>query len=327
MSSGRWMRAAIALGARGLGRTAPNPAVGCLIVRGGVVVGRGWTQPGGRPHAEACALQLAGGRTRGADVFVSLEPCAHASARGPACAEILAAAGPANVFIAMTDPDPRTAGRGVQILRAAGIRVVEDCKRAEAEAAHAGFLTRLSRGRPRITLKVAVSIDGRVALVSGESQWITGPIARAHAHMMRARADAILIGRGTFEADAPALTCRLPGLESRSPVPLLMSATMAELPAAFAERGGVLLRRPEEFPGLPFNDVLVEGGAGLAGTLLAADAVDRLLVYRAPIVIGDNAPGLGRIGLERLNHAHGRWTLRQSRRLGTDHLEIYDRTR
>jgi diaminohydroxyphosphoribosylaminopyrimidine deaminase/5-amino-6-(5-phosphoribosylamino)uracil reductase len=229
--------------------------------------------------------------------------------------------------MALSDPDPRTAGKGAEMLRAAGIEVVESCEVAAAEDAHAGFLMRLRRGRPRVTLKVAVSIDGRVALASGESQWITGPAARAHAHMMRAQADAILIGRGTYEIDAPALTCRLPGLEDRTPVPLLMSATMADLPPALGERGGHLLRGHEDLSSLPFNDVLVEGGAGLAGTLLAADMVDRLLVYRAPIVIGDEAPGLGRVGLEALADAHGRWTLRQSTGLGTDRLEIYGRTR
>ena len=212
-------------------------------------------------------------------------------------------------------------------LRAAGIEVIEDVCRAAAERQQAGFRVRMALGRPRLSLKLAVSIDGRVALPSGESQWITGEEARAHAHMVRAHSDAILTGRGTWEQDDPALTVRLPGLEERSPVPLLMSATLPDLPARLGDREGLLLRTAEELQGLPFNDILVEGGAGLAGTLLSADRVDRLLIYRAPILIGDDAPGAGRIELPDLSAAHGRWTLAQTRTLGTDRLEIYDRTR
>ena len=321
------MCAALALAARGRGRTAPNPSVGCLIIQDGRVAGRGWTQDGGRPHAEAVALAAAGERARGSDMYVTLEPCAHDSPRGPACADLIVEARPQRVLIGSLDPDPRTAGQGAARLRSAGIEVVEDVEASAARAEHAGFLHRVETGRPRLTLKVAASIDGRVGLVSGESQWITGETARAHAHLVRAEADAILIGRGTLEADEPQLTVRLPGLDDDSPVPLVMSATLRELPERLAARGGRLLRGQEDLDGLPYNDLLVEGGAGIAGTLLAADLVDRLLVYRAPIIIGDDAPGLGRIGLSRLDEAHGRWRLSAVRTLGEDRLEIYERTR
>lgn len=321
------MGAALALAARGRGRTAPNPAVGCIIVKNGVVAGRGWTRPGGRPHAEAEALVAAGEAAAGATVYVTLEPCAHESERGPACADLLTAARPARVVVAAVDPDARTAGRGLARLREAGIDVAEGIRSEEAAASQAGFRTRVALGRPRVTLKLAASIDGRIALESGESQWITGEEARAHAHLMRAEADAILIGRGTLESDQPALTVRLPGLEDRSPVPLILSGSLADLPDSYSARGGRLLRHSDDLHGLPFNDILVEGGAGLAGTLLAADMVDRLLIYRAPILIGDGAPGAGRIGLADLGSAHGRWRRAGTRALGPDMLEVYRRTR
>lgn len=322
------MRAALALAARGRGRTAPNPAVGCVIVRTGAVVGRGWTQPGGRPHAEAVALEQAGGAAAGADVYVTLEPCAHESVRGPACADLLAGAAPARVFAALEDSDPRTAGRGLAVLRKASIEVHTGLCAELAAREHAGFLTRQRRGRPRLTLKLAMSIDGRVSLAGGESQWITGAEARAHAHRMRAEADMIMVGRGTLEADDPALDVRLPGLDALSPRPLIMSATLDTVPQGIkiAARDPLLLRHFKELEGLAANEILVEGGAGLAGSLLAEDLIDRLLVYRAPILIGDPAPGAGRLGLDRLEDAHGRWRLAGTRALGTDRLEIYART-
>lgn len=270
---------------------------------------------------------MAGGEAEGASVFVTLEPCAHDSERGPACADLLVQARPHRVVAAVTDPDKRTAGFGLQRLRDAGIEVVEGVRAAEAEVSQAGFRTRVALGRPRLTLKLATSIDGRVALESGESQWITGEAARRHVHMMRAQADAILIGRGTWENDEPALTVRLQGLEDRSPVPLLMSGSIADLPARYAERGGRLLRHPTDVAGMPYNDILVEGGAGLAGTLLAADMIDRLLIYRAPILVGDGAPGAGRIGLADLGSAHCRWRRSRTQDLGPDLLEAYERTR
>ena len=313
LNDARWMGAALALAERGRGRTAPNPNVGCVIMRRGVVVGRGWTQPGGRPHAEALALAEAGEKSRGATIYVTLEPCAHASARGPACADLLVAAGVARAVVALGDPDPRTDGQGTARLRAAGVEVIEGVRAEEARRSMAGFLTRQTKGRPHVTLKLATSLDGRIALPSGESRWITGPEARAHAHLERARHEAILVGRRTAEIDAPKLDVRLSGLETRSPKPLVLSATGD-------------LERPEDIAHLDGVDhLLVEGGAETAASFLRADLVDRLLLYRAPILIGEGRPALGDIGLAALADAQGRWKLADSRMLGSDRMEVYQR--
>lgn len=308
------MGAALALAGRGRGRTAPNPNVGCVIVRDGIVIGRGWTQPGGRPHAEAMALAEAGEKSRGATAYVTLEPCAHESPRGPACSNLLVAADVARVVIALGDPDPRTNGTGAARLRAAAIEVTEGVRAEEARRSMAGFLTRLAKGRPFVTLKLATSLDGRIALASGESRWITGAEARAHTHLERARHEAILVGRRTMEIDTPRLDVRLPGLEDRSPRRLVLSSR-GELtsPADIAKLGGI-------------NHLFVEGGAETAASFLRADLVDRLLLYRAPILIGgDGRPALGDIGLTRLGDAHGRWRLMESRMLGSDRMEVYER--
>ena len=314
------MAAAITLATRGRGRTAPNPAVGCILVRDGRVVGRGWTRPGGRPHAEAIALDEAGEAARGATAYVTLEPCAHQSLRGPACANSLIAAGVARVVVAHRDPDPRTDGKGIARLTAAGIAV--DCGLGQADAARAmaGFLTRQRLGRPHVTLKLGLSLDGCIALSSGESRWITCPAARAHAHLERARAELIVVGRGTLEADAPRLDVRLPGLEDRAPI-------RAVLGHGAAPDGWIALRTPQAIADTSALDVLVEGGAGAAAAFLAADLVDRLVIYRAPILIGDGKQGLSDIGLVHLDGAHGRWRLHDARTLGSDRLEVYERVR
>ena len=315
------MAAAIALGGRGRGLTAPNPNVGCVIVRHAAVVGEGWTQPGGRPHAEAMALAAAGAAAEGADVYVTLEPCAHVSARGPACVTLLAGARPARVVIGVGDPDPRTSGLGIERLEAAGIEVLTGILKAEAEHSMAGFFTRLRLGRPYVTLKLAMSIDGRIALASGESQWITGEEARADGHCERARADMILVGRGTYETDRPRLDVRLPGLEHASPRKALLTTGG---PVA----GFTRLSSPQAIRTLTdVNDLLVEGGAETAAAFLAADLVDRLLIYRAPILIGEGKPGVAGIGLDSLADAHGRWALTGMRQLGSDTLQVYERTR
>jgi diaminohydroxyphosphoribosylaminopyrimidine deaminase/5-amino-6-(5-phosphoribosylamino)uracil reductase len=315
------MGAAIALGERGRGRTAPNPNVGCVIVSDDVLVGRGWTQPGGRPHAEQMALDEAGEAARGATVYVTLEPCCHASPRGPACADRLVEGGVVRVVAALEDPDPRVAGGGVQRLRAAGIAVETGPGSEEAARSMAGFLTRQRLGRPCVTLKLALSLDGKIALPSGESRWITGEDARAHVHLERARADMILVGRGTYEADKPALDVRLPGLEERSPRRALL--TRGE-----PVEGWTKLSAPEDVFGLAdVNDLLVEGGSATASAFLAADLVDRLLIYRAPILIGEGKSSVGYIGLASLADAHGRWRLAEERRLGIDRLEVYERVR
>lgn len=326
----RWMGAALALADRGLGRTAPNPSVGCVIVNDGRVVGRGWTQPGGRPHAEAEALAQAGERARGASAYVTLEPCAHVSSRGPACADGLIAAGIARAVIAAIDPDPRTAGQGIARLRDGGIAVSLGAREADARRAAAGFFLRQTARRPFVTLKLAMSIDGRIALSDGSSRWITGEAARAHAHLLRARADLIIVGRGTLAADDPSLDVRLPGLEDRAPRVAVMSRTLAAVPAdrKLAAREPLVLAGPDDLRVLESaNDVLVEGGAGVAAALLRADLVDRLVVYRAPIVLGDGLAGVAAIGLADLADAHGRWRAVENRQLGNDRLEVYERTR
>ncbi len=311
------MAAALTLALRGQRVTAPNPNVGCMLVRAGHVVGRGWTQAGGRPHAEAMALDEAGEAARGATAYVTLEPCAHESARGPACAKLLIAAGVARVVVAMRDPDPRTDGKGIARLEAAGIAVTTGIGEAEAQRTIAGFLTRRFKGRPHVTLKLATSLDGCIALANGESRWITGPEARAHAHLERARHEAILIGRGTLERDAPRLNVRLPGLESRAPRRILLSARTAD--------GWHMISQPSAIATLVGVDhLLVEGGALTAATFLRADMVDRLLLYRAPVLLGAK-PGIADLGLTELGGAHGRWQLTDTRMLGIDRLEVYER--
>ena len=315
------MEAAVALGDRGRGRTAPNPNVGCIIVKGGVVVGRGWTQPGGRPHAEAEALEQAGDETRGATIYTTLEPCAHDSVRGPACADLLVEAQPGRVVIAVRDPDERTDGAGIARLRDAGIAVEVGIAAGEAERSMAGFLTRTRLGRPFVTLKLAMSIDGKIALPSGESKWITGEDARAHVHLERARSDMILVGRGTYESDSPRLDVRLPGLEDRSPRRALL--TRGDTVEDWTRIGS-----PDEIFGLhDVNDLMVEGGSATATAFLASDLVDRLLVYRAPVLIGEGKSSVGYIGLEAIADAHDRWRLTDSRQLGSDRLEVYERAR
>ena len=316
------MAEAVALGEQARGRSAPNPNVGCIIAAAnGRVIGRGATAAGGRPHAEAVALQQAGGKAKGATVYVTLEPCAHPSERGPACTDLLLEAQPEQVVIALRDPDPRTAGKGIRRLRRAGIDVALGVCREEARESLAGWLTRLKLGRPRVTLKLALSIDGKIALPSGESQWITGEDARRHVHLQRARSDMILVGRGTYLADRPRLDVRLPGLEDCSPRRALL--TRGE-----AVDGWKILRSPQDVQGLhDVNDLLVEGGSATATAFLEEDLVDRILIYRAPIIVGEGKSSFGYVGLDAIADAHGRWDLTDERRLGVDRLEVYERVR
>jgi len=315
----RWLAAAAGLAARGLPLSRPNPAVGAIILRDGLVVGRGWTQAGGRPHAEALALEQAGDAARGGVLYVTLEPCAHASTRGPACADLVAAAGLSRAVIACPDPDPRTAGQGIARIRAAGIKVTI-LPSPIADASLAGYLMLRRHGRPFVTLKLALSLDGCIAMADGSSRWITGPDARAHGHALRARQDAILVGGGTLRADQPRLDVRLPGLESRNPQRWVL--TRGKAPA-----GWQALAAPQDISAMPdVQYLLVEGGAGTAAAFLAADLVDRLMIYRAPILIGGGQPGLTDIGLTTLAEAHGRWRQTDHRRLGEDALDVYERT-
>ena len=316
------MAEAVALGEAARGTTAPNPNVGCVIVsKGGKVVGRGATAPGGRPHAEAVALGQAGKKARGATVYVSLEPCAHDSERGPACADLLVKAKPGQVVVALRDPDRRTAGKGLKRLRESGIPVKLGIGRAAAAHSLSGYLTRLKLGRPRITLKLALSIDGKIALPSGESQWITGEDARRHVHLERSRSDMILVGRGTYMADQPRLDVRLPGLEQRSPRRALL--TRGE-----AIDGWETLASPQDVWRLhDVNDLLVEGGSATATAFLSDDLVDSILIYRAPIIVGEGKSSFGYVGLDAIADAHGKWRPAGERRLGVDRLEVYERVR
>jgi diaminohydroxyphosphoribosylaminopyrimidine deaminase/5-amino-6-(5-phosphoribosylamino)uracil reductase len=357
------MRAALGLARRGLGNAWPNPAVGCVIVKDGRVLGRGWTQPGGRPHAEAEALARAGSAAKGATAYVSLEPCSH-HGRTPPCAEALIAAGIARVVAALEDPDQRVAGSGFARLREAGIAVDIGLCAAEAAELNAGFFCRVMQGRPLVTLKLATSLDGRIATASGESRWITGPAARQRAHLLRAMHDAVLIGSGTALADDPQLTCRLPGFERASPVRIVVDRTL-RLPATlklFTEAGAtptwlvtsaaadktVVLMRARlgvEVLALETNEargidlaamlralgdkgltrLLVEGGGTMAAALLRAGLVDRLVWMRAPLAIGsDGIAALATLGLGALGDAP-RFALIKSEIAGDDLIETYRR--
>lgn len=358
------MRAALALAARGLGRVWPNPAVGCVIVRDGTVVGRGWTQEGGRPHAETEALTRAGDAARGATAYVSLEPCAH-HGKTPPCAEALVAAGVARVVTALEDPDPRVSGRGIATLRAAGIAVeVGACAQDSADL-NAGFFMRVQRGRPLVALKLATSLDGRIATRTGDSKWITGDAARRRAHLLRATHDAILIGAGTALADDPELTCRLPGLGSRSPVRVVLDRHLrlpagARLfadtakaptwvvcsPAAATTRRDVLQRQgvtivdvsddaggktslPDLLKALGdrgLTRLLVEGGSAVAASFIRQDLVDRISWFRSAAIIGgDGMPAAATLGIERLSDSK-RFERVAVELLDADLLETYRRS-
>ena len=275
------MAVALRLAERGLGSAWPNPAVGCVLVRDGRVVGRGWTQPGGRPHGEVEALRRAGDAALGATAYVSLEPCAHYG-RTPPCTMALLQAGMRRVVAATVDPDPRVDGRGIEQLRQAGVEVSVGLCRAEAEAINAGFILRVRAGRPLVTLKLATSLDGRIATRSGESQWITGEQARARGHLLRASHDAIMIGSGTALADDPALTCRLPGLEDRSPVRIVLDGRLASPPPAGSRPARTACRpgcSPARTP--PRAQAAALRARGVDAPEVGADAAGRLDLHRS----------------------------------------------
>lgn len=335
------MRAALVLARRHIGRTWPNPAVGCVIVRDGRVVGRGATADGGRPHAEAAALARAGDAARGADVYVTLEPCAH-EGRAGACSDALIAAGVARVVGAIEDPDPRTAGDGFARLRAAGIAVEVGLEAGAARALNEGFLRRIVEGRPMLTLKLATSLDGRIATHRGDSRWISGELARARVQALRATHDAVMVGTGTALADDPELTCRLPGGETppavrivldrhlRIPLTRKLVRSAATIPTwiltsrhadpARAETlrhaGVVLIEVEEASEGLDLASamralaargltrILCEGGGHLAAGLLRGDLVDHLVCFRSGLAIGgDGRPALADFGVDALRDA------------------------
>jgi diaminohydroxyphosphoribosylaminopyrimidine deaminase/5-amino-6-(5-phosphoribosylamino)uracil reductase len=308
----RWLAAAACLAERARPLSRPNPAVGAILVKDGLVLGRGWTGAGGRPHAEAVAVTQAGEAARGATLYVTLEPCAHKSERGPACADLVVAAGVARVVAGVSDPDPRTAGEGLARIETAGIEAALADDPACRDSL-AGYLTRTREGRPFVTLKLALTADGFIARLDGTSRWITGEAARAHAHRERARSDAILVGGATLRTDAPRLDVRLPGLESRSPQRLVLTNGVAP-------EGWTALGDPAQIAGLDAQYLMVEGGAQVAEAFLAASLVDRLLLYRSPVEFGEGIAAFRTPGAEGVPTG---WRLADRRLLGSDTLEVY----
>ncbi|MCR9214913.1 MAG: bifunctional diaminohydroxyphosphoribosylaminopyrimidine deaminase/5-amino-6-(5-phosphoribosylamino)uracil reductase RibD [Proteobacteria bacterium] len=355
------MRTALRLAERGLGQVAPNPAVGCILVKDDHVVGRGWTQPGGRPHAEVVALTQAGAMAGGSTAYVTFEPCSHTGKTGP-CAEALIKAGVKRVVSAVEDPDERVSGRGHQMLTDAGIEVSIGLLANEATYLNAGFILTRKANRPLVTIKMATSLDGKIATTTGDSKWITGRISRRYSHMLRASNDAIMVGIGTALVDDPELTCRIPGLEDRSPVRVIADTrlrlpltsklvqTAAAAPLwiltipgndkdrvkAFQDLGVTVLEVEPDESGLPNLDlglallaergitrILAEGGSHLLATLIKDELADRLMWFRANKIIGgDGIPVLQSIGLKQLDDAP-EIRLLEERRLGEDLLESY----
>ncbi|HUC50476.1 MAG TPA: bifunctional diaminohydroxyphosphoribosylaminopyrimidine deaminase/5-amino-6-(5-phosphoribosylamino)uracil reductase RibD [Xanthobacteraceae bacterium] len=356
----RFMDLALGLGRRGLGRTWPNPAVGAVIVKDGVIVGRGWTQPGGRPHAEVEALRRAGPAARGATLYVTLEPCSHFG-KSPPCADAVIAAGISRVVSAIEDPNPEVAGKGHARLRAAGITVDLGVGAEEARSDHAGHISRMTRGRPHVTLKLAISADGKAGVAGRRPIAITGDAVRERVHLLRAQSDAIMIGVGTALADDPLLTCRLPGMANRSPVrvvadsllrlplksrlaqsahetPVWVIAGMAAPQQAESQlqpAGVDVLRSPGSADPLDLKDALgllaakgitrlmVEGGPTLAAALIEADLVDEAVLFHSDKVVGPD-------GIEALDAAASAM-LKQKLKLvagepvGSDRQETYKR--
>lgn len=316
----RWMDYALRLGRRALGTTAENPNVGCVIVKNGQVQGVGWTQPGGRPHAETEALAMAGEGARGATAFVTLEPCAHHGRTGP-CAEALVRAGVVRVVTALEDPDPRVSGAGHAILRAAGGTVETGMGAAEARRDLAGFLTRIIWKRPYVILKLAVSADGKIAARTGEKTAITGPEANARVHLLRAQCDAVLVGMGTVPIDDPLLTCRLPGLEARSPQPFVFGHGGLSPSLKLSTRGAIVVH---DLSGMDHvNRLLVEGGARVARHFLDQGIVDEFQIFRSPVKLGPQ--GVDAVSGMSLEQAVQPFVMREEERLGLDTLTVYSR--
>ncbi len=345
----RWMRVALSLAKRGLGQVAPNPSVGCVIIKDGIVVGRGHTQAGGRPHAEVVALRQAGADASGATAYVTLEPCSH-TGKTPPCAEALIEAGIQRAVVAVGDPDPRVNGQGIEKLIDAGVKIKTGVLEHEAASVTAPFFSRVSRGRPSFTLKLATTVDGKIALGNGESKWITGEHARRFGHRLRAEHDAILVGSGTVLADCPSLTCRLDGITQRDPVRIILdrrgrtvgdgtnplpgdvrTVVVTEQAQVDAQDFETLTVEADgslhDVAGLlgakGLNSVLIEGGSEVAASFLRAGLVDRLEVFTAGKLIGSNGIGaVADIGLARLADAP-HFSLRKIRRPGLDLLASY----
>ena len=358
----RFMALALSLGKRGEGAVWPNPAVGCVIVQGDRIVGRGWTKPGGRPHAETEALRQAGTAAKGSTAYVTLEPCAH-TGKTPPCAQALIDAQVARVVIACTDTDPRVRGQGIAQLKSAGITVEVGLAEAQARADHAGFFSKVDHGRPLVTLKLASSFDGRIATASGESQWITASPARRLVHAMRARHDAVMVGGGTARKDDPSLNIRDLGLirqparivisrhldlplggklaQTAAQTPLLLCHARTadpQLVKTWRDIGATLIPCATHAGQIDPQDLLenlgthgltrifCEGGGGLAATLLKAGLVDRLVGFTAGVTIGsDGIPSIGPLGIRHLANAP-RFKFQSTQAIGPDVLHIWVRS-
>ena len=352
----RWMCAALALARRGEGRTCPNPAVGCVIVRNGCLMGRGWTRPGGRPHAETVALNDAGGTAAGATAYVTLEPCSH-HGKTPPCADALISAGISRVVVAITDPDDRVSGQGIERLKAAGIAVTTGVLGDEVASFYAAYIRHRLTGLPLVTIKLATSLDGRIALADGTSQWITSAVSRARVHLMRSRTDAIMTSAATVLADNPTLNCRLPGVEGCQPLRVVVSTGLALDPSGnlrqSLDQGPVLHLHSDDLAptdgieqirvaaagnGKPdlsavmralgergITSVMVEAGGRFAASLIREGLVQRLVWMRSAMLIGhDGLPAIADLGLEKLAEGHDfkRVALYPS---GPDTVEVLER--
>ena len=359
------MQTALSLAKRGLGNVWPNPAVGCVIVKDGRVVGRGWTQPGGRPHSETGALKQAGSQAKGATAYVTLEPCNH-HGQTPPCTDALIEAGISKVVISCLDPDSRVSGTGAARLKEAGIQVEIGIYAKEGRAINCGFFSRIEYKRPVFTLKVATTLDGRIATQGGESQWITGPEARRAGHLFRARHDAVMVGSGTVVADDPTLTSRLPGVENKSRPRIVMdgrlrlgleSKLVKTIPDAplwivtsnnrdaksvedLAHRGAQVIEIPADENGHPnihtavtqlgkrgLTRILVEGGGQLVSSLLEAEYIDQIAWFRAPSIMGEEGiPSVGKLNIKKISEL-SEFKRISSRNIGEDCLDILDRRR
>jgi diaminohydroxyphosphoribosylaminopyrimidine deaminase/5-amino-6-(5-phosphoribosylamino)uracil reductase len=358
----RFMSLALMLGRRGLGNAWPNPAVGAVVVKDGVVVGRGWTQPGGRPHAEVEALRRAGAAARGATLYATLEPCSH-HGKTPPCVDAIMAAGVARVVSALEDPNPKIAGEGHAKLRAAGVAVTLGVCVDEARRAHAGHISRVRNGRPHVTLKLAVSADGKAGLAGRKPAAITGEAARERVQLMRAMNDAVVTGIGTVLADDPQLTCRLPGMESRSPVRVVLDSELRLPPGsrlaasaartldwtfaseaapqeherALTDLGVEVLRVPgargrldllavlRSLAGRGITRVMVEAGPILSAAFLDADLVDEAALFQSQKALGEGIDALEGMPLTALTQSP-RLRLVTTEQIGTDTLSMYERS-
>ncbi|MEE2746348.1 MAG: bifunctional diaminohydroxyphosphoribosylaminopyrimidine deaminase/5-amino-6-(5-phosphoribosylamino)uracil reductase RibD [Pseudomonadota bacterium] len=355
-----YMSLALSLAERGRGETWPNPAVGCVIVNNDQIVGRGWTQPGGRPHAETMAIKQAGIRAKNASVFVTLEPCSHQGETAP-CAEAIISAGIKNVYVACLDPDYRVSGSGLEMLRQANIKVQSGISEKLGKNKIEGYLARQEFGRPTVTVKLATTLDGKIATKHHQSKWITGESALAFSHMLRSKHDSIMVGSGTIIADDPQLTCRLPGITNvrrpriildgrlRLPTSSHLMSNVAEAPIWLVtdnevpekkimrySRMGIEIIQLESKSNIGFNlfsllevlgnrglnSVLVEGGQLLATSFMEANLVDSLAWFHAPKIIGDDGlSSIGSLKVELMSQVH-KYEIEYSKELNGDHLTM-----